>query len=112
MTQFSQRNGGHGPWNPMHFHRKSIPTEFNTTEEMYMSIKTSHETPNTPLYNMRHVHPVRQSGPIPAYDGPWTMEDVKRLYNNMRVPWDYCYQSSDIEEIMRRVPGISRREAL
>jgi hypothetical protein len=29
---------------------------------------------------MRHIHPVRQSGPIPAYDGPWTMEDIKKLY--------------------------------
>ena len=28
---------------------------------------------------MRHIHPVRQSGPIPAYDGPFTMEDVKLL---------------------------------
>lgn len=38
---------------------------------------------------MRHVHPVRQSGPIPAYDGTWTMEDIKKLYGNMRAPWDH-----------------------
>lgn len=30
----------------------------------------------------------------------------------MRAPWDHCPQSTDIEEIMRRVPGITRREVL
>ncbi len=61
---------------------------------------------------MRHIHPVRQSGPIPAYDGTWTMEDIKKLYGNMRAPWDYTAQSTDVEEMMRRVPGLTRREAL
>lgn len=61
---------------------------------------------------MRHIHPVRQSGPIPAYDGPFTMEDIKKLYGNLRAPWDYTAQSTDIEELMRRVPGLTRREGL
>ena len=61
---------------------------------------------------MRHIHPVRQSGPIPAYDGTWTMEDIKKLYGNMRAPWDATAQSTDVEELMRRVPGLTRREAL
>ena len=61
---------------------------------------------------MRHIHPVRQSGPIPPYDGPWTMEDIKKLYGYMRAPWDHTAQSSDIDEMMRRVPGLTRREAL
>lgn len=30
----------------------------------------------------------------------------------MRAPWDHCAQSTDIEEIMRRAPGLTRREAL
>lgn len=30
----------------------------------------------------------------------------------MRAPWDYTAQSSDVDEIMRRVPGITRREVL
>lgn len=61
---------------------------------------------------MRHVHPVRQSGPTPAYDGTWTMEDIKKLYGNLRAPWDYTAQSTDVDELMRRVPGLTRREAL
>jgi hypothetical protein len=61
---------------------------------------------------MRHIHPVRQSGPIPAYDGPWTMEDIKKLYGQMKAPWDPTMQSTDVEEMMRRVPGLTRREAL
>jgi hypothetical protein len=40
------------------------------------------------------------------------MEDIKKLYGNMRAPWDLCAQSTDVEEIMRRVPGLTRREAL
>lgn len=40
------------------------------------------------------------------------MEDIKKLYGQMRAPWDHTYQSSDVEEIMRRAPGITRREAL
>lgn len=65
-----------------------------------------------PIYNMRHVHPVRQSGPLPAYDGPYTMEDIKKMYSQMKAPWDGCAQSTDIEEMMRRVPGLTRREGL
>lgn len=55
---------------------------------------------------------MRQSGPIPAYDGAWTMEDIKKLYGQMRAPWDHNMQSTDIDEIMRRAPGITRREVL
>lgn len=55
---------------------------------------------------------MRQSGPIPAYDGTWTMEDIKKLYGQMRAPWDMTAQSTDVDEMMRRVPGLTRREAL
>lgn len=40
------------------------------------------------------------------------MEDIKKLYGDMRAPWDHTAQSTDIEELMRRVPGLTRREAL
>jgi len=83
-----------------------------STEDIYANIKTFHSNPPPPIYNMRHIHPVRQSGPIPAYDGAYTMEDIKKLYGNMRAPWDYTAQSTDVDELMRRVPGLSRREAL
>ena len=79
---------------------------------MYAGIKTFHSEPPPPIYNMRHIHPVRQSGPIPSYDGPWTMEDIKKLYGQMRAPLDKMPQSTDIEELMRRAPGLTRREAL
>ena len=55
---------------------------------------------------------MRQSGPIPPYDGPWTMEDIKKLYGQRRCGWDQTMQSTDVEELMRRVPGLTRREAL
>ena len=53
---------------------------YNSTEDIYANIKTFHSIPPPPIYNMRHIHPVRQSGPIPPYDGPWTIEDIKKLY--------------------------------
>ena len=62
---------------------------FDSSEDIYANIKTFHSSPPPPIYNMRHIHPVRQSGPIPAYDGTWNIEDIKKLYGNMRAPWDY-----------------------
>ena len=61
---------------------------------------------------MRHIHPVRESGPIPPYDGPYTMEDIKKVYGQMKCPWDHTPQSTDVEELMRRAPGLTRKEAL
>ena len=55
---------------------------------------------------------MRQSGPIPPYDGAWTMEDVKRVSEHMHAPYDHCPQSTDVEELMRRAPGLTRKEAL
>jgi hypothetical protein len=45
-------------------------------------------------------------------DGPYTMEDIKKVADNMKMPWDHCPQSTDIEELMRRAPGLTRKEAL
>ena len=76
---------GHGPYNPLHYKSHLVPEELPTTEDIYANIKTFHSTPSPPIYNMRHIHPVRQSGPIPAYDGTWTMEDIKKLYGIRKV---------------------------
>ena len=95
----------------MNILRKFLPL-LPRTEDMYGILKSHHEDPVQPIYNMRHIHPVRQSGPIPPMDGPYNMEDIKKVYAKMRAPWDFTPQSTDVEEIMRRVPGITRREAL
>lgn len=52
---------------------------------------------------MRHVHPIRQSGPIPAYHGDYTMEDVRKNMWYIRAPYDTYHESTDVEELMRRV---------
>jgi len=52
---------------------------------------------------MRHVHPIRQSGPIPAYHGDYTMEDVRKHMWYIRAPFDAYHESTDVEELMRRV---------
>jgi hypothetical protein len=49
----------HGPYNPLHYKTMLVVEDFPTTEEYYSSIKSFHSDPATPLYNMRHIHPVR-----------------------------------------------------
>ena len=61
------------------------------------------------MRNSRHINPVRESGPLPAYDGPYTMEDVRKVMWNTSVGRDFHYCATDAEEIMRRVPGITRK---
>lgn len=61
---------------------------------------------------MRHVHPIRQSGPIPPYYGDYTMEDARKASYYLRAGFEATPQSTDIEELMRRVPGLTRKEAL
>ena len=112
LVSQQKRDFSGGPYNPLHYKSHLVPEELPTTEDIYANLKTFHSNPPPPIYNMRHVHPVRQSGPIPPYDGPWTIEDIKKLYGYMRAPFDHTAQSTDIEEIMRRVPGLTRREAL
>jgi hypothetical protein len=112
LMWLAMRTFGHGPYNPLHYKHCMIPEKLPTTEDMYANIKTFHSEPPAPIYNMRHLHPVRQSGPIPPYDGAWTMEDVKMICANMSVPYDHCPQSTDVEELMRRAPGLTRKEAL
>jgi len=70
------------------------------------------EFDSIPLYNMRHVHPIRQSGPIPSYYGTYTMEDVRKAGWEVRAPYEAVPQSVDVEELMRRVPGLTRKEAV
>lgn len=55
---------------------------------------------------MRHVNPVRQSGPLPSYYGTYTMEDIKKLNDQTTIGRDVHYCQMDVDEIMRRVPGV------
>ncbi len=70
------------------------------------------EFESLPIYNIRHVHPIRQSGPIPPYYGTYTMEDIRKVNYELRAPIEGCPQSTDVEELMRRIPGLTRKEAL
>ena len=50
---------GHGPYNPLHYKAVLAPEEMPTTEDYYEIVKSMHSEPPAPLYNMRHIHPVR-----------------------------------------------------
>jgi hypothetical protein len=56
---------------------------------------------------MRHINPIRQSGPLPPYFGTYTMEDIKKQYDVCYLPADIDYIQVDVDEIMRRVPGVN-----
>jgi hypothetical protein len=102
----------HGPYNPLNYKNKLVSNRRMTTEEHYFELKKNAEYADKPVYNMRHVHPIRQSGPIPSYFGTYTMEDVKRAGYLARAPYESVQESMDVEELMRRVPGLTRKEAL
>lgn len=55
---------------------------------------------------MRHVNPVRQSGPLPSYSGSYTIEDMKKVFDQTCFGWDFNYCQMDVDEVMRRVPGV------
>lgn len=82
------------------------------TEELYYANKKARELMDVPFYNMRHIHPIRQSGPIPPYYGSYTMEDARKYSWALRVGYEGIPESTDAEELMRRVPGLTRKEAL
>lgn len=102
----------HGPYNPMNYKHKLVSDRKLTTEENYFIIKKQEEFGALPMYNMRQVHPIRQSGPIPAYYGDYTMEDVRKHMWDMRAPYEAVHESTDPEELMRRCPGLTKKEAL
>ena len=66
-------------------------------------MKKMSEFQNIPVYNMRQVHPVRQSGPIPAYYGDYNMEDVRKTSGMLKAGFEPTQESTDVEELMRRV---------
>eukprot|EP01017_Pseudomicrothorax_dubius_P028069 TRINITY_DN3310_c0_g1_i2.p1 TRINITY_DN3310_c0_g1~~TRINITY_DN3310_c0_g1_i2.p1 ORF type:complete len:320 (+),score=89.75 TRINITY_DN3310_c0_g1_i2:149-1108(+) len=105
---FSARSG---PYNPYRYKEHLVPRGFPKNEELYEYLRSLQSIPAPPVRNMRHINPVRESGPLPAYDGPYTMEDIRRTMWQSSVGRDFCYVTVDVEEIMRRVPGITRREA-
>ena len=100
-----------GPYNPNLYKTHYVPRNYPKDAEIDSTLKAIYSIPSTPMRNMRHVNPIRQSGPLPPYDGPFTMEDVRNVYFNSHVGKDFNYCSTDPEEIMRRVPGITRAEA-
>jgi hypothetical protein len=106
---FSARNG---PYNPNRYNPYLEPKDYPSNEDMMKIAESEMATPPNPLRNARHINPVRQSGPLPPYDGPHTMEDIRKMWFNTSIGMGgtYCCQMHP-EEIMRRVPGITRREA-
>lgn len=101
----------HGPFNPYRYKNYRMPEELPSAAEIDKVVRTVHHGPTKPVHNLRHINPTRQSGPIPAYDGPHSMEDVRKCADYLSFPDSPCYQSVNTDELMRRVPGLTRKEA-
>ena len=100
------------PYNPYRYLQGYVDTKMPSKQEIQEVVHTTHESGGQIVHNLRHINPLRQSGPVPPFDGPFTMEDhVKGVSNEYLKMNDLCYQSNCADEIMRRVPGITREEA-
>lgn len=84
-----------------------VPKTYPTNKEIYDVVKNRDQIVIPPVRNMRHVNPVRQSGPLPAYSGTYTMEDMKKVYDQATFAKDFHYCQMDVDEVMRRVPGVN-----
>ena len=102
---------GGGAYNPHNYKDHSTPKEYPNNEDVVNYLESIYSLPNFPRRNMRHVNPVRQSGPIPPYDGPHTMENIRKTFHNACISNSRHPCSVDIDELMRRVPGIQRHVA-
>ena len=112
LNKIIHKNFGHGPYNPLNYKYKTAPEKNLTTEESYFISKKYKEFGELPMYSMRHVHPIRQSGPIPPFAGPYTMEDIRLANGNQRVLYEELNEKISADEMMRSVPGLTKKEAL
>ncbi len=83
-----------------------VPRNYPTNHELYKTVVDQDKAVVPPVRNMRHINPVRQSGPLPAYSGTYTIEDIKKIFEQTSFPRDYHYCQMDVDEVMRRVPGV------
>jgi hypothetical protein len=99
-----------GPYNPYRFKDECVPRNFPTNQEIKDMVDYYEKAPSPNVRNVRHINPVRQSGPLPPYSGSYTMEDIREVFTQMTMGFDGHYCQMDVDEVMRRVPGITRRE--
>lgn len=111
LLKVSSRNFSGGPYNPHKYRDYSVAKSYPSNEEIENYLTSVFSLPATPVRNMRHISPVRQSGPLPAYDGTHTMEDIRKIffYSTFNIDKHPC--STDVDEMMRRVPGLQRETA-
>lgn len=95
-----------GPYNPYKFKDWLVPKTVPSNKDMYNRIRNQDDVVQPPVRNMRHINPVRQSGPIPSYFGTYTMEDIKKVFDQTCIGNDFHYCQMDVDEVMRRVPGV------
>ena len=96
-----------GPYNPYLYKDYLVPRSYPTNKEIYHAVKNQDKAVQPPVRNMRHVNPVRQSGPLPSYYGTYTIEDIRMLTDQFTMGKDVNYCQMDVDEVMRRVPGVS-----
>lgn len=86
LTEICSKNFARaGPYNPNRYKDYFVPRTLPKNEEIYEFVHSTHSVPNSPIRNVRHINPIRESGPLPAYEGSYTMEDIKDVFYNTSV---------------------------
>lgn len=80
-----------GPYNPNRYKEYFVPRNLPKNDEIVEYVRSVHTVPGSPIRNSRHINPVRQSGPLPSYDGTYTMEDIRKVMWTTSVGRDFCY---------------------
>ena len=111
LIQITKNHFSGGPYNPHRYRDYTVARSYPSNEEIENYITSLCSLPATPARNMRHISPVRQSGPLPLYDGTHCLEDMRKIFFSSTYPLDNHPCSVDVDEIMRRVPGIKRETA-
>ena len=111
LIQLSVRHFSGGPYNPHRYRDYSVARSYPSNEEIENYLVSLYSLPSTPVRNMRHISPVRQSGPLPTYDSTHNLEDMRKIFFHSTFPMNKHPCSVDIDELMRRVPGLQRETA-
>lgn len=107
MKNIYSFSGFSGPYNPYKYKDYVVPRNVPSNKEVYETVRHLDKQIVPPVRNMRHINPVRQSGPLPPYSGTYTMEDIKKVFETTAFSNDFHYCQMDVDEVMRRVPGVT-----
>lgn len=86
-----------GPYNPYRYKDQFVPRTYPTNQEIKDMVDYHFKTPQPNVRNVRHINPVRQSGPLPPYHGTYTIQDIKKVFTQTAIGTDVHYCQMDVD---------------